>query len=477
MAQAEIPPVVAGPSTPAVTDPERRWVHALLVVATLTVSLLLIGLIANILLYFSDILLVFFLAWLLAFALSPIVSGIIRAFPTLPRALVTILTYLVIMIGLSVIVLLVAGSLATSIGGFVASVPDLQDRLPQILAPWQARVDALGLSVNLVTSAQDALRNLSSIGGGLVKPLTDLSLALLGIFGNFLLIVFLSLFMVMDKDRMIAFANRLVPPRYSDEVRLFETSVASSFGGFIRGQAIQGLVYGAVAGVLHLVLGIDYGPASAALVGVLQSIPFFGPFLSWAPPIIAAVLTKPDAVIPAVIVMVIGWFVVMNILQPRIMASAIGIHPIAVLGSVLVGLKLAGVAGAVFGLPIAAVISSFFFHYLNRSSRGPRDVAHRAARRVEQREGRRVRVPLAPYFGRVSGSTASRASEPPPQPAGAAVVDDPLADLLAAPDYAIEDRPDDPRTAVPPPAADLPPTAHEPPARPASPAEAGEAAT
>ena len=56
--------------------------------------------------------------------------------------------------------------------------------------------------------------------------------------GNLLIVVFLSVFILLDKDRIIAYFNRLVPPRYSDEARLFETSVASSFGDFLRGHAL-----------------------------------------------------------------------------------------------------------------------------------------------------------------------------------------------------------------------------------------------
>jgi hypothetical protein len=77
------------------------------------------------------------------------------------------------------------------------------------------------------------------------------------------------------------------------------------------------------------------------------------------------------------------------------MERAVGIHPIVVLGSVLIGAKVAGISGAIFGIPIAAVLSAFFFHYLGRSrEQGP--VAARAARRVADREGRRVRVPRPP---------------------------------------------------------------------------------
>jgi len=372
--------------------------------------------VAEVLIFFSDILFILVMAWLLAFVLSPIVSMILRAFPTLPRGLVTILVYLVLFIGLSVVVVLTAQSLVSSIAGFIAELPNLNARLPEILAPWEERLQGLGLNIDLVASFQTVLNGLAGFGGDLVSPLTDLALASLGAVGNLLIIVFLSLFILADKDSMVAFMNRLIPPRWSDEARLFETSVASSFGGFMRGQAIQGLIYAGFAVFTHLVFGLDFMPASAALVGLLQALPFFGPFASWAPPVVVAALTNPGALLPAVVIMAIGWFIVMNIVQPRVMASAVGIHPVVVLASVLIGLKLYGVTGAIFAVPVAAVISAFFFHYLNRSSGGPRDVTSRAARRVEQREGRKVRVPAAPAIAAAPHPPAAEAPVAEPQP-------------------------------------------------------------
>ena len=96
--------------------------------------------------------------------------------------------------------------------------------------------------------------------------------------------------------------------------------------------------------------------------------------------------------------MLIGWFAVMNIIQPRLMQEAVGIHPIVVLGSVLIGSKIAGVTGAIFGIPIAAVLSAFFFHYLVLTHE-PSPVTTRAARRLEEREGRKVRIPTEPVPG------------------------------------------------------------------------------
>jgi hypothetical protein len=77
------------------------------------------------------------------------------------------------------------------------------------------------------------------------------------------------------------------------------------------------------------------------------------------------------------------------------MATSLRIHPIVVLGSVLVGLKIAGIPGAIFGIPIAAVISALFLHALSRG-RGAGPVAERAAARAAQRQGRAIRQPREP---------------------------------------------------------------------------------
>ena len=377
-------------------ESEGRWIRALLILATLTVALVFAGLAANVVLYFSDIILILVMAWLFAFVLSPLVGAIKRYLPVAPRSLVVVTVYAILFLILSAVVLIIATELAASIVSFTEELPTLQERLPEIVAPYQQRLEELGLQVDLLLVSNQALQEIADSSGQFLGPLQELALASLSTLGNLMFMVFLSLFIVIDKDGLLGFINQVTPPRFAEEMRLFQTSVASSFGGFIRGQAIQGLVYGAVAAAGSIALGIEFVPLTTALVAIFQMIPFFGPFVSWAPPVVAAILTQSEAVIPIIIIMAAGWFVTMNIVQPRVMASSVGIHPVVVLVSVLIGLRLQGVVGAIFAIPVAAVISAFFFHYLNRSQGGPRDVTSRAARRLEARQGRPVRVPAPP---------------------------------------------------------------------------------
>jgi predicted PurR-regulated permease PerM len=400
-----------------VTERQRRWLDALLVLSTIAVGFVVVRFLADIFFWFGDIILIFFLAWLLAFILSPIVARLTNAIPYLPRIGAAILVYALLVGGLILITVLVAGALARSITDFINNVPTLRTQLPQIVAPWQERLDGLGLQqVRLLDQAQTFINNLNRYAEQLAGPLQQLAVASLSAIGSLLLVLILSLYIVIDRDRIMSFWFRLVPPAFTEDAVLLETSVAKSFGGFLRGQALLGLVYGLIAVLTSAILGLAYLPVTSVLAGLLMAIPFFGPFVSWAPPVLVAILVQPNATLPALVVMAVGWFIVMNVLQPRVMAGAVGIHPIVVLGSVLIGSKVAGVIGAIFGIPIAAVISAFFFQYVRRVRHdGP--VSARAAERVAAREGRNVRVPREPSPGvdpdvdeaqRTPGSRTSR---------------------------------------------------------------------
>jgi predicted PurR-regulated permease PerM len=378
---------------------DRRLLGIVLLLAAVALSFVVVGFIADLFYFFGDIILVFFLAWLIAFIISPIVSRLATLVPRLPHAVATLLVFALVVAVALVALVSGAAALAGSITQFLASIPQIERDLPTILAPFQAWLGSLGLEqVDLVAQATALLANLDDLAGSLVQPLQQLAVASIGVVGLLLITFFLSVWMVLDRDRILAFLYRLIPPGRTAEARLLQSSVSSSFGGFLRGQALMGGTYFVIAFATHLLLGLPLTPLSAVTAGILMAIPFFGPFVSFAPPILVALIFVPDAIVATAIIMGSGWFVLMNILQPRIMQGAVGIHPIVVLGSVLVGAKLAGIAGAIFGIPIAAVISAFFFHYLGEAS-AERTVTSRAARRLEQRGGRNVRVPREPEPG------------------------------------------------------------------------------
>ena len=377
------------------TPRERRWFDAILVLGAVALGFIVLGFVSVIFAIFGDLIMVFFLAWLFAFMLQPLVNRV-TAIPFMSRAGAIFTVYFLLFGSLVVLSIFVAAAVVNSIGDFVTNLPTLRANLPTIIAPWQARLDGIGITgIDLLTQATFLLDNLSDYAVQLAAPLQQLAVASIGAIGNLLLVVVFSLYMVADRERLVAFGFWLVPTGYKAEARILEEAVSRSFGGFIRGQVVTGLAFGAICFVGSLVFGLDYLPVTTFTAGLLMMIPFFGPFVAWLPPILAAIFLKPDALVGIGIIVAIGWLLVMNWLQPRIMATSLRIHPIVVLGSVLVGLKVAGISGAIFGIPIAAVLSALILHALNRN-RGTGPVAERAAARAAMRQGRTIRQPREP---------------------------------------------------------------------------------
>lgn len=94
--------------------------------------------------------------------------------------------------------------------------------------------------------------------------------------------------------------------------------------------------------------------------------------MSWLPPVLVAALVRPESLVLVAIVMIVGWFIDMNILAPLFRAGALQLHPIVVSFAFLLGAQLGGALGSVVAIPLAAVIQAFVMAYLDeyRTKRG-----------------------------------------------------------------------------------------------------------
>jgi hypothetical protein len=114
-----------------------------------------------------------------------------------------------------------------------------------------------------------------------------------------------------------------------------------------------------------VLVGLPYGFIIIAASALTMLIPFFGPPLALIPPVVATVIFAPEWALLVVPVLLISQTVLVNYLQPRLMREALGMHPILVLVGLLVGAQVAGVWGALFGIPVIAVLNVFFNYAVN----------------------------------------------------------------------------------------------------------------
>ena len=211
-----------------------------------------------------------------------------------PRNVVVVSVYALLFLVLSAVVLLVAAQLGSSIAGFINDLPVSRAACPRSLAPWQAQLDGLGFEVDLSKGAQRDPDRHRGLRGDVRGPApADRAREPRRTIGNLLSWSSCRCSSSSTRSGIIAFVNRIMPPRYRrrgaavPDERSRRRSAASSAA---RRSRASSMARSPPSG--SVVLGIDYAPLTAALVAIFQMIPFFGPFVSWAPPVVAALLTQ-----------------------------------------------------------------------------------------------------------------------------------------------------------------------------------------
>ena len=253
---------IAAPMGFDLTPRERRWFDAILVLGAVALGFIVLGFVGVVFAYFGELIMVFFLAWLLAFMLGPVVKAV-TAIPLMTRTGAIFTTYLILFGGLVVVTIVVAAALFSSLQDFIGDLPQLRTNLPG--DPGAVAGAAERAWDSPTSTCRPRPRRSSTTSASTPpsssQPLQQLAVASLGAIGNLLLVVVLSLYMVADRDRIQAFSFWLVPTNYRTEAEILEEAVSRSFGGFIRGQVITGLAFAAICLAASLAFGLEFVPS------------------------------------------------------------------------------------------------------------------------------------------------------------------------------------------------------------------------
>jgi predicted PurR-regulated permease PerM len=176
---------------------------------------------------------------------------------------------------------------------------------------------------------------------------------------------------MLDGPRIMRGMVLIMPETYREDLVFFVDSVNRAFAGFLRGQLIQALLYSLGTAAIMSAAGLDLILLTAVVNTGLMMIPFVGPPLALVLPLSIAIFEAPTSALLVTILVTCLQAIVVNVVAPRVMSSAIGLHPLLVFVGILAGAKLAGVWGAVFGVPAVAVIAAMavFYHQLIQKRR------------------------------------------------------------------------------------------------------------
>lgn len=340
---------------------ERWWRGVFIVLATVYVALLLAALLIDVLGGFTRILLILFVAWLLAFVLSPVVRWITDRLRVGRGAAIGIV-YAATLIGSGFLLFYAASALAADLGKMAADFPLTRARIEGALGEWSELLSFGNFQPDLVELYRDGEGAIVASAGSVLGEVPEVTL---GVLGSLVLVVILSLYLLADSAAILARFERVVPTRYAAETEMLERTVSTAFGGFLRAQVVLAAIQTLLTIVAVLLLELPYGFLIVSTSALAMLIPFFGPPLALVPPIVATAIFNPGWLIPVALLLLVVQTMLVNYVQPRLMRDALGMHPILVLVGLLVGAQIAGLWGALFGIPILAVLNVFFTYAVN----------------------------------------------------------------------------------------------------------------
>lgn len=345
------------------------WLRALAILGCAIAGFYLIGLLWQIMQEFADIILLFFLAWLLAFVLEPLVSSLVEA--RIPRLLAIGLTYLTLLVLLSLGVILVVPALSVQVVEVVRNFPTYVDQVTVGLTDVQSGVNVwlIGhgspvlLDLKSALDPQELSRRAETLGPPILTNVVGVATGVATLLFQVLLLLILSFYFMADGARLAESMILALPLRAQDDTRFLVANIHRAFAGFLRGQVIQALTGGLGTGIIMSLLQVDYALLASVVAGIVLLIPFLGPVLAVVVPVTIALLTHPQVTIYLFLALLALQQVIFNVLAPRILSQQVGLHPLLVFFAVLMGARVAGVWGAVFGVPIVAVVSTMISFY------------------------------------------------------------------------------------------------------------------
>ncbi|HWT23877.1 MAG TPA: AI-2E family transporter, partial [Solirubrobacteraceae bacterium] len=315
----------------------------------------------------GPITLLFVVAALIALLLNPFVALLQRR--RVPRGLAVLLVYLVLIVGLVGLGIVLAGPIGDQASSFGRSVPGIVDDANAELASLQRWLDERGVDVEVQAQGRTALATLGervSAGSGELVTFTREALTLL-IEGSIalILIVVLSVYMLLYGQRIGAAVRRVVPRGDGTPGDDYPTRVQRAVFGYVRGQLLFSTIMGTSAGVALWIMGSlgvfpdgkTYALVFGAWYGFAELIPYVGPAIGAAPPVLLALVGgDPLDALWLTIMFIALQQIEGHIVAPTVFAQALRINPIFVIAALLIGGRLYGFAGAFIALPIAAVL-------------------------------------------------------------------------------------------------------------------------
>jgi predicted PurR-regulated permease PerM len=272
---------------------------------------------------------------------------------SIPRGLAVLIVY-VLLISITLALLILMIPVVTEQGvQLVANLGQYYDDAAQSVGHVQQLSEQYGLTNEVNASIQTLQDWMSSWSSSIFTGVTSV----IGGFAAVVVILVLTFYMVVEEGKVRKSFDHLVPPEYQPYTTHILKKIQKKIGDWLRAQMILSLSVGFLVFIALTVLGVKYALLLALLAALFEVVPYVGPVAAVIPALIVGFSISPLLCVAVLVVYITIQQLENHVLVPKIMQKVTGLSPIISITALLIGIKVAGLLGAIISIPLAMMIS------------------------------------------------------------------------------------------------------------------------
>lgn len=318
----------------------------------------------------QSLLIILMISVVIAASIAPLVEAAERLH--VPRWLGTIVVYFTLLSGLAGVGLLLGPAVASQLQRLLQGVPIYAEKLIALAQNTIATLNDNPPDVFAFFDVQQFTSWLFRSSQQLVLRSYSITRGILGGAISLILSLFISGYMVADSKTLVRSVVRLFPQPWEERLAAQVSIISIRMGSYIRGRILVSLILGMATTVGLGFLGLrDFSLGLGAIAGVTNLIPFIGPVLGAIPALVVAIAAGGWKFLWVLLFFVVIQNIETYILDPLLVGSSVGLHPLYQLLAVVGGTQILGILGALIVPPwvagAAALIENLYLEPKQRA--------------------------------------------------------------------------------------------------------------
>ena len=300
----------------------------------------------------SSIITPIIVAYVFYYMLNPLVNffekKMSRFIASLLAIFVGIITILIVIVGVVPIIVEQTQNLITALPRYIEVVKGYLEEYSDN-AYVQVVVEYVNNNLNVSKISEKLVSIATSIAQGVVSSISSTASVLVTM-------PFVLFFLLKDASHFNKFVISLLPKKLEKPVAEIIDEIDDKVGSYIQGQMLVSLCIGVMLFIGYNIIGLHYAFSLATIAAFLSIVPYLGPVIAITPAMLVAASTSWVMVVKMLVVWGIVQFLEGNIISPNIMGRSMNMHPLTVIFVILIGVNIAGVVGAILGIPVYSIL-------------------------------------------------------------------------------------------------------------------------